>query len=94
MQSIARDVRHVSALSGAVSVQDLTFSEVLHLPNDRWLQYNFNRAFIKLQELGDALADGTLTQIIIPLNIADIHWALFLVKATAQQIRYGDSLGW
>ena len=94
MQSIARDVRHIPTLSGSVSVQDLTFSEVLRLPNDRWLRYDFDRAFATLQELGDALADGTLTRIVILLNIADIHWALFLVDATVQQIQYGDSLGW
>lgn len=94
MMGIAREVRDIPELIGKVSVQDLTFSEVLRLPDERWLRYDIDRAFTKLQELGDALADGNLTRIVIPLNVADIHWALFLVDATAQQIQYGDSLGW
>ena len=94
MMSIAGEVKRIPELSRKVSVRDLTFSEVLHLPVERWQQYNSDRAFTKLRELGKALADGSLTQIIIPFNIANIHWALFLVDATAQQIRYGDSLGW
>ena len=94
MTSIAREVKHIPELAKKVSIRDLTFSEVLRLPAERWQRYNFDRAFTKLRELGKALADGSLTQIIIPLNIADIHRALFLVDATTQQIQYGDSLGW
>ena len=94
MTSIAREVKHVPQLAGKVSVQDLTFSEILRLPEDRWQHYNIDRAFTKLQELGKALANGSLTRVIIPLNIASVHWALFLVDATTQLIQYGDSLGW
>ena len=64
------------------------------MPDERWSQYDFDRAFTRLQKLGDALADRTLAQILIPFNIANIHWVLFLVDAVAQQIQYGDSLGW
>lgn len=94
MTSITREVKHIPQLARKVSVQDLIFSEILRLPEDRWQHYNVDRAFTKLRELGKALANGSLTQIIIPLNIASVHWALFLVDATTQLIQYGDSLGW
>jgi hypothetical protein len=94
MTSIASKVRRVPDLVGKVSVQDLTFYEVLCLPDEWWKRYDFECTFTKLQALGDALADGNLAQIIAPVNIADIHWDLFLVDATTQEIQYGDPLGW
>jgi hypothetical protein len=94
MTSIAGQVSEIPHLAGTVSVEDLTFSQALRLPEERWQRYDHDRAFSLLRCLGDLLAAGVLEQLVIPVNISGTHWALFLVDARLCQIRYGDSLGW
>ncbi|KAG2157715.1 uncharacterized protein EDB93DRAFT_1078296 [Suillus bovinus] len=43
---------------------------------------------------GNSLHDGSIQCIIFPVNISQVHWAVFSVDAEMQTIAYGDSLGW
>lgn len=43
---------------------------------------------------GDALWLGTQQRVLLPMNIEDMHWALFKVDAGRGEIKYGDTLSW
>jgi hypothetical protein len=75
------------------TVETLDFENILQLGDAWWSQYHFDRAFSRLCSLGNSLHDSTIQRIIFPVNISQVHWAVFSVDAEMQTISYGDSLG-
>lgn len=56
--------------------------------------YIHERMFSALRKLGVKLTSGTVNVLYIPVNVRDIHWAVFRVDLSTHFISYGDSLGW
>jgi len=38
--------------------------------------------------------DGTQDQVLVPMNIDDIHWTLLNINSVVRRINYGDTLEW
>ncbi|KAG2353548.1 hypothetical protein BDR07DRAFT_1496105 [Suillus spraguei] len=77
-----------------LAIKPLALSTALRCDASRWKEYTTHNAFKRLCYIGDCLRDGTLQCIILPINISNLHWAIFEVDALQQEIRYGDSLDW
>lgn len=77
-----------------LAIESLSLSTALRCDASRWKEYATHKAFKHLRYIGDCLCDGTLQRVIFPINIANLHWAVFEVDASQQEIRYGDSLDW
>jgi hypothetical protein len=92
--SVAQCACSTTPLQASISVEDLTFSSIQHLDDERWNQYEHHRCFKCAQNLGDRLRDGSLHQLVVSLNIGDIHWAVLFLDGPGQWIKYEDSLGW
>jgi hypothetical protein len=77
-----------------VAIEPLGLSTALQCDASGWKEYATHNAFKHLCYISDCLHDGTLQHIIFPINITNLHWAVFEVDATKQEILYGDSLDW
>ncbi|KAG1739662.1 hypothetical protein EDB19DRAFT_1978044 [Suillus lakei] len=76
------------------TVETLNFTNILQLGDARWSRYHFDRAFSRLHSLGNSLHNSSIQHIIFPVNISQVHWAVFSIDAEMQTIAYGDSLRW
>jgi hypothetical protein len=94
INSIAEHVRLDPDLHRRISVEDLTFSNIARLDDDRWKQYEHHRCFTRARNLGNRLRAGSLEVVIIPLNKEDIHWAVLFINAPGKWIKHGDTLAW
>lgn len=94
INTICLQVQCTSHLSSIVTVEPLSFSHALQYDKSRWKQYDFDRGFARLRNIGDTLCDGSQEQLLFPINIDGIHWTLFKIDGSARQINYGDTLGW
>ncbi|KAG1836696.1 hypothetical protein DFJ58DRAFT_669452 [Suillus subalutaceus] len=77
-----------------VAIKPLALSTALRCDASQWKEYATHNAFKCLRYIGDCLHDGTLQCVIFPINITNLHWAVFEVNASQQEILYGDSLDW
>jgi hypothetical protein len=94
IKSIIKCLRLNPDLYCHVSVEDLTFSDIVQLDDDCWKQYEHHWCFTHACSLGDHLREGSLKAVIIPLNKEDIHWAVLFVNTPGQWIKHGDTLAW
>ncbi|KZP24064.1 hypothetical protein FIBSPDRAFT_1042366 [Athelia psychrophila] len=92
--TINEQVSQNSALKRTVSVRELSFSNALRYDMKRWRAYQHDPGFAGLRNTGDALRLGTQQRVLLPMNIEDMHWALFKVDAGRGEIKYGDTLSW
>ncbi|KIJ10095.1 hypothetical protein PAXINDRAFT_16888 [Paxillus involutus ATCC 200175] len=79
---------------GMISVEELTFSNMLQSSHNHWSRYTFDKRFSRLHMLGNKLCDGELNCVIFPINVNGVHWTVFLINATKRVIHYSDSLDW
>ncbi|KAF8835887.1 hypothetical protein BDN67DRAFT_1015137 [Paxillus ammoniavirescens] len=79
---------------GMISVEELTFSNMLQSSHDHWSRYTFDKRFSRLCMLGNKLCDGKLNCVVFPINVNGVHWTVFLTDVTKRVIHYGDSLDW
>jgi len=77
-----------------VSIEPLTFADILRLGEERWKNYKTDKAFSHLRVLGSALHEGTLQRVLFPINIDNVHWAAIEVNTINRSISYADSLNW
>lgn len=92
--TINEQVSQNSALKRTVSVRELSFSNALRYDMKRWRAYQHDPGFAGLRNTGDALRLGTQQRVLLPMNIEDMHWALFKVDAGRGEIKYSDTLSW
>ncbi|KIJ10720.1 hypothetical protein PAXINDRAFT_16331 [Paxillus involutus ATCC 200175] len=78
----------------AICVEPLCLSDTLQSSNQRWRNYQTDRAFTRLRAIGSALHDGSLRRVLFPINIRNVHWAVIEVDTTHHTISYADSLDW
>ncbi|KAG0694983.1 hypothetical protein DFH29DRAFT_1005851 [Suillus ampliporus] len=61
----------------ALAIEPLALSTALQCDASRWKEYVMHNTFKCLHYIGDYLCDGTLQCIIFPINITNLHWAVF-----------------
>lgn len=78
----------------SILVEPLTLATMLQLNDMRWSHYNTDRAFSRLRYIGHQLYIGDLQHLYFPVNISNVHWAVFHIDGIKQIISYADSLDW
>ncbi|KAH7907222.1 hypothetical protein BJ138DRAFT_1129331 [Hygrophoropsis aurantiaca] len=80
--------------STTLSVESLSLSTALRSDGARWKQYRTHSCFKRLRFVGDSLKDGAIERLLFPVNISNMHWAVFEINSVQTELLYGDSLDW
>ena len=94
MHLVSQEAAQTPTLGSRVRIEDLTLSQILQLPSERWENYSTDKCFRRIRLLGEQLSSGEVNLIVVPFNICQSHWVVFFIDGERKSLLYGDPLGW